>query len=155
MFDASSDPEAFPAPIKVCNSSMNKIISVLTFNSSRIAIIRSSNWPLYLVPATTDAKSNEYNFLPIKVLGALPSLIFNAKPSMIEVLPTPGSPIKTGLFFFLLLNIWATLWISSSLPITGSILPSSAALVISLEKLIVLASNLFTLLFNLSVYNTG
>ena len=43
-----------------------------------------------------------------------------AKPSAIAVLPTPGSPIKIGLFFVLLDKTCITLLISSSLPITGS-----------------------------------
>ena len=43
-----------------------------------------------------------------------------AKPSAIAVLPTPGSPIKIGLFFVLLDRTCITLLISSSLPITGS-----------------------------------
>lgn len=41
-------------------------------------------------------------------------------PSTIAVLPTPGSPIKTGLFLVLLERILIVLLISSSLPITGS-----------------------------------
>ena len=36
------------------------------------------------------------------------------------VLPTPGSPIKQGLFLERLFNIWIILWISLSLPITVS-----------------------------------
>ena len=35
------------------------------------------------------------------------------------VFPTPGSPIRTGLFFVLRDNILITFLISSSLPITG------------------------------------
>ena len=64
------------------------------------------------------------------------------------VLPTPGSPIITGLFFFFLANICATLLIESSLPITGSILPSDALLVTSMEKLsnIGVSALLFTFL---------
>ena len=88
-----------------------------------------------MVPATKDVKSNEIILLSNSVLGALPSFIFNAKPSTIVVLPTPGSPINTGLFFFFLESIWATLCIISSLPITGSIFPSEAFFVTSIEKL--------------------
>ena len=49
--------------------------------------------------------------------------------------PTPGSPIKSGLFFFLLLSIWDTRSISFSLPTTGSSSLFSARLVTSLPKL--------------------
>ena len=40
------------------------------------------------------------------------------------VLPTPGSPIKTGLFFVFLDKILVILLTSSSRPITGSTFPS-------------------------------
>ena len=52
--------------------------------------------------------------------GTSPLTILNAKPSAIAVLPTPGSPINTGLFFVFLDRILITFLISSSLPITGS-----------------------------------
>jgi hypothetical protein len=50
-------------------------------------------------------------------------------------LPTPGSPINNGLFFFRLERIWETLSISFSLPTIGSNLSSSANLVKSRPKL--------------------
>ncbi len=43
------------------------------------------------------------------------------------VLPTPGSPIRTGLFFVRRLSTWMTRRISSSRPMTGSSLPARAA----------------------------
>ncbi len=46
-----------------------------------------------------------------------------ASPSAIAVFPTPGSPIRTGLFFVRRERIWITRRISSSRPITGSSLP--------------------------------
>ena len=61
-------------------------------------------------------------------------MIACAKPSTIAVLPTPGSPISTGLFLVLLLNTSITLVISSERPITGSNVPSSAITVKSLAK---------------------
>ena len=51
-----------------------------------------------------------------------------ARPSTIAVLPTPGSPIRTGLFFVRRLRTWMTRRISSSRPMTGSSLPCSALL---------------------------
>ena len=50
-------------------------------------------------------------------------------------LPTPASPTITALFLFLRERICAILFTSLSLPTTGSILPSSASLIKSLEKL--------------------
>jgi hypothetical protein len=43
------------------------------------------------------------------------------------VLPTPGSPIRTGLFLVRRDSTWIVRRISSSRPITGSSLPSRAA----------------------------
>ena len=58
-----------------------------------------------------------------------PETIRWARPSTIAVLPTPGSPISTGLFFVRRERTWMTRRISSSRPMTGSSLPSSAACV--------------------------
>jgi len=111
------------------------MISGLALHSSKIAFILSSNCPRYFVPATIDAKSKLYIFLFAIVLGALPSLINCVNPSTIDVLPTPGSPIRIGLFFFLLERICEILLISFVLPTTGSISFFSTALLISLQKL--------------------
>ena len=46
-----------------------------------------------------------------------------ASPSTIAVLPTPGSPISTGLFLVRRDSTWMTRRISSSRPMTGSSLP--------------------------------
>jgi hypothetical protein len=62
-------------------------------------------------------------------------MIFCARSSAIAVLPTHGSQIRTGLFLVLRERIWMALFDSSSLPITGSSLPSSASLVMSLPYL--------------------
>ena len=67
--------------------------------------------------------------------GTSPETIRWARPSTIAVLPTPGSPISTGLFFVRRESTWITRRISSSRPITGSSLPSSAARVRSLPNL--------------------
>ena len=50
-----------------------------------------------------------------------------ASPSTIAVLPTPGSPMSTGLFFVRRDSTWMTRRISSSRPMTGSSLPLRAA----------------------------
>ncbi len=70
-----------------------------------MAFILSSNCPLYLVPATKLAKSNTTTLLLYKTLETFLCTIRNANPSAIADFPTPGSPIRRGLFFFLLLNI--------------------------------------------------
>lgn len=55
--------------------------------------------------------------------------IRSARPSATAVFPTPGSPIKTGLFLLLLERMRMQRRISLSLPMTGSSLPSSASAV--------------------------
>ena len=52
-----------------------------------------------------------------------------ASPSTTAVLPTPGSPISTGLFLVRRLSTCITRSISFSRPMTGSSLPSIAAAV--------------------------
>ena len=66
--------------------------------SFRTAFNRSSNSPLYFAPANSDPKSKDKTRLPFKPSGTSPLTIRCAKPSTIAVLPTPGSPISTGLF---------------------------------------------------------
>ena len=65
--------------------------------------------------------------MPSKISGTSEFTILIARPSATAVLPTPGSPIRTGLFFVRLARICITLSISFSLPTTGSNLISCAA----------------------------
>ena len=85
--------------------------------------MRSSKSPRYLVPATILVKSSVKSVLFSKISGTFLVAILCAKPSIIAVLPTPGSPIKQGLFLLRRQRIWIIRSISLSLPITGSILP--------------------------------
>ena len=118
---ASSAPSVLPAPTMVCNSSMNRIICPsLFFTSFRTAFRRSSNSPLYFAPATSEPMSNAKIFLFFNISGTLLSTIRCANPSTTAVLPTPGSPINTGLFLVLRDKIRIRCRISLSRPITGS-----------------------------------
>ena len=56
-------------------------------------------------------------------------MIRRARPSTIAVLPTPGSPISTGLFFVRRESTCITRRISLSRPMTGSIFPCRASAV--------------------------
>ena len=58
--------------------------------------------------------------------GTSPAAILSARPSAMAVLPTPGSPMSTGLFFVRRVKMRSARAISSSRPITGSSLPSRA-----------------------------
>ena len=77
------------------------ILPSLSFTSSKTAFSLSSNSPRYLAPATNDPISSEKTCLFFNASGTSPRTILCARPSTTAVLPTPGSPIKTGLFFVL------------------------------------------------------
>ena len=126
-FAASIAPSPLPAPTKVCISSMNsKISPAATVTSLSTALSRSSNSPRYLAPAINAPISSASNRLLRKLSGTSPLTILSAMPSAIAVLPTPDSPIKTGLFLVRRDSTCMVRLISSSRPMMGSILPSRA-----------------------------
>ncbi|CKV10348.1 Uncharacterised protein [Mycobacterium tuberculosis] len=101
--------------------------------SSRTALSRSSNSPRYLEPATIEPRSSATMVLSRKLSGTSPATMRCARPSTIAVLPTPGSPISTGLFLVRRDSTCTTRRISLSRPMTGSSLPSRARAVRSVE----------------------
>ena len=107
--------------------------------SFRTAFSRSSNSPRYLEPATIALRSSATTRRSLSPSGTSPETIRCASPSTIAVLPTPGSPIRTGLFFVRRESTWMTRRISSSRPITGSSLPCGGGLgqvaAVALERL--------------------
>ena len=66
--------------------------------------------------------------------GVSPEVMRWASPSTIAVLPTPGSPIRTWLFFVRRESTWMTRRISSSRPMTRSSFPRRASSVRSRPK---------------------
>ena len=128
MLEASIAPSALPAPTRVCISSMKRMISpAAAVTSVSTAFSRSSNSPRYFAPAISAPMSSASSFLSCRLSGTSPLTIASASPSAIAVLPTPGSPISTGLFFVRRLSTCMVRRISSSRPMIGSILPSRAA----------------------------
>ena len=118
---ASMAPSVLPAPTTVCSSSINRRIRPSDFvTSSSTALSRSSNSPRYFAPAINAPISSEKSVLFFKPSGTSPLTMRCASPSAIAVFPTPGSPIRTGLFLVFRERMRTTLRISSSLPITGS-----------------------------------
>ena len=116
-----------PAPTTVCSSSMN----VMTWPSDSLislstALSRSSNSPRYFAPATMAPRSRLSSRRPLSESGTSPSTMRWASPSTTAVLPTPGSPMSTGLFLVRRDSTWTTRRISSSRPMTGSMRPSLA-----------------------------
>ena len=101
MLAASIAPSAAPAPTSVCSSSMKRTASLVLRSSSMIFLSRSSNSPRYLVPATSEPMSSVRTRLLSRMSGTSPATIRWARPSAMAVLPTPGSPIRAGLFFVL------------------------------------------------------
>ena len=130
MLPASMDPSALPAPTMVCSSSTNKMIRPSSFVSALSTDFnRSSKSPRNLAPASKAPRSSDSIRLSFKPSGTSPLTTRCAKPSIMAVLPTPGSPINTGLFFVLLCKTCMVRRISSSRPITGSNLPAPASAV--------------------------
>ena len=127
MLLASIAPSAAPAPTTVCSSSMNRMTcpaaSVISFST---ALSRSSNSPRYLAPATSAPMSSATTRFSFSPSGTSPRTMRCASPSTMAVLPTPGSPMSTGLFLVRRLRIWMVRRISSSRPMTGSSLPPRA-----------------------------
>ena len=127
---ASIAPWVLPAPTSKWISSINIMIWPLDLVIVlRTAFKRSSNSPWYFAPAISAPISSSKIVLSFKEKGTSPLKIRQARPSTIAVLPTPGSPIRTGLFLLLRDNICITRRISSSRPIIGSILPLATSLV--------------------------
>ncbi|MGY3426976.1 hypothetical protein ACVWZW_007480 [Bradyrhizobium sp. F1.13.4] len=126
--DASIAPSPLPAPISVCISSMNRTkLPSLPVTSWSTAFSRSSNSPRYFAPAISEPRSSDNSFLSFRLSGTSPLTMRSARPSAMAVLPTPGSPIRTGLFLVRRDSTWIVRRISSSRPMTGSSLPSRAA----------------------------
>ena len=130
MLPASIAPSALPAPTIVCSSSMKTIVLAFVLRRcpsappSAAPRTRRGTWRRRAAPpcrATARACS-------CSVSGTSPLTMRCARPSTIAVLPTPGSPISTGLFLVRRCRIWIVRRISSSRPITGSSLPLARAL---------------------------
>ena len=119
----------------VCSSSMKSNTSPASCASLITRLMRSSNSPLYLEPATMPPISRETSRFPLIESGTLSFMSICASPSTIAVLPTPGSPMRQGLFLVRLESICITLSISAFRPIMGSIFPLNAFSVRSVEYL--------------------
>ena len=120
MLPASIAPSAAPAPTTLCSSSTNRRIRPSDrVTSLSTALSRSSNSPRYLAPATSAPMSRAKIVLSRRPSGTSPLTMRWANPSTIAVLPTPGSPIRTGLFFVLRDRIWMTRRISRVPPDDG------------------------------------
>jgi hypothetical protein len=128
MLAASWAPSAAPAPTSVCSSSMNRmIVPSAALISASTALSRSSNSPRYLAPATSAPRSSARTRCCLRLSGTSPLVMRRAIPSTIAVLPTPGSPIRTGLFLVRRDSTCIERRISSSRPMTGSSLPRRAS----------------------------
>ena len=134
-FEASMAPSAPPAPTRVCSSSMKSSTFLARRTSFITALIRSSNCPRYLVPATIAARSSTTRRLSKSRSGTSCEMIDWARPSTIAVLPTPASPRRTGLFLVRRQRTWMSRSISEARPITGSSSPLRASSVRSRPKL--------------------
>ncbi len=114
---------------------MKSTMLPLLSTSLSTALRRSSNSPRNFAPATRDARSSATMRLSFSDSGTSPATTRRAMPSTMAVLPTPGSPMSTGLFFVRRESTCITRRISSSRPITGSSLLARASCVRSLQYL--------------------
>ena len=130
---ASLPPASPPAPIRVCASSMNRMMGTGDILTSSITCLRRfSNSPLTPAPACSRPRSRIFRLTFSSSSGTLPSTMRSAKPSTRAVLPTPGSPTNMGLFLRRRLRISTICRISLSRPNTGSISPARARAVTSI-----------------------
>ena len=98
MLPASMAPSALPAPTMVCSSSMNRMIWPSCFaRSLSTAFRRSSNSPRNFAPAISAPMSSARMRLFFRLSGTSPLMMRWARPSTMAVLPTPGSPMSTGI----------------------------------------------------------
>jgi hypothetical protein len=96
---------------------MVKMARLVSISGPRVSVVRVRHCSMKEdIQCQTKGSNLSYTLY----LGTSPLTIRCARPSTTAVLPTPGSPINTGLFFVLRERILTTLRISSSLPITGS-----------------------------------
>ncbi len=124
ILPASMEPSVAPAPTIRCSSSMNRMMRPSEFWTSLSTLFRrSSNSPRYLAPATSADMSSSTMSLSLMVDGTSPDTMRWARPSTMAVLPTPGSPMSTGLFLVRRLSTWMVRRTSSTRPMTGSSLP--------------------------------
>ena len=132
---ASPVPAAPPAPTSVWVSSMNMMIGVVDACTSSITDFkRFSNSPFMLAPACKSPTSSANILASRSAGGTSPRAMRRAKPSTTAVLPTPASPVKIGLFWRRRISTSTTWRISSSRPTIGSILPSRACWVRSVQN---------------------
>src|SRR6266481_2592798 len=97
MLEASIAPSAAPAPTRVCNSSIKRMIWPWADSISiSTAFNLSSNSPRYFAPANIEPRSKPTRRLLRRVSGTSPETMRWASPSTIAVLPTPGSQIITA-----------------------------------------------------------
>ena len=124
---ASIEPSPLPAPTTVCNSSINKNDPASRFDD----FLENRLEPFFkfaaiLGPGNEGTHVKRNDSLVLQPFRYVAAMMRWARPSAMAVLPTPGSPMRTGLFFVRRDRTWTTRRISSSRPMTGSSLPDRA-----------------------------
>mmetsp|Transcript_3666 Transcript_3666/g.9914 ORF Transcript_3666/g.9914 Transcript_3666/m.9914 type:complete len:219 (-) Transcript_3666:599-1255(-) len=128
-------PCAPPAGTRLWMSSMNSTTRPRSSASSfSTCFRRSSNSPGIMQPAVSAPRSSSKILTPMRLMGTSRFTMRCARPSTMAVLPTPLSPINTGLFLVRRERMCTQRRISSSRPMTGSSLPMRADCVRSVVK---------------------
>ena len=130
MLEASIAPSAPPARTDGSDARrINRITSLDSTTSAITFLIRSSNSPRYLEPATMPDRSSVITRLSAMTSGTFPDAIIWANPSATAVFPTPGSPMRQGYSWCGGLRSGLPAGSHFSRPITGSSFPSAAIFV--------------------------
>ena len=91
------EPSALPAPTSVCNSSMKRTTPPSAASISCSTALSRSLAPVFRA-GYERAHVERQQLLVAQALGHVAVHDCSARPSAMAVLPTPGSPMSTGLF---------------------------------------------------------
>jgi hypothetical protein len=96
--EASMEPSAAPAPTRVCISSMNRMTCPRLFDLLEHRLEAVLELAAVLGPGDQGAHVQGDHLPVLEPFGHVPGHDALGQPSTMAVLPTPGSPISTGLF---------------------------------------------------------
>ena len=86
-------PPQYPTRMGYCDSTMDRCPNIIESSEDGASIKFDENTGLYC-----SDEDKEYTVLDFRFSGTSLLIIRKAMPSAMAVLPTPGSPIKMGLF---------------------------------------------------------
>ena len=106
-FAASTAPSDAPAPTIVCSSSMKRTICPSAWRPPSARPSSAPRTRRGTSPRRAAHRCRARRLAARRDSGTSPLTMRCARPSTIAVLPTPGSPISTGLFFVRRASTWS------------------------------------------------